>query len=236
MDGLAYSIATWAIALTCLHFGKYVSRQLPSALRTKTLRNQQSAKSSVDLAKSPPSSSLLPPLRRARAGNFTLDALCIVISLLFYVGALLLYFLGPVHWRSIVSFSLLLGPPGTILRFLLSKFNTKDPFIDRFPIGTFVANMLGTAVLSATYVGRRANGQTDMSITTCNALYAIDTGFCGCLSTVSTFAVESRSIRGNRWRWFYVFGSVILGQLIVLAIVGGVKWSSTGLGPTCASY
>jgi hypothetical protein len=79
--------------------------------------------------------------------------LSIVIGALFYVGALLLYFLGPHSWRHPVTFSLLLGPPGTMLRYALSKLNTGTRLEGKFPIGTFLANMLATAVLAAVYVG-----------------------------------------------------------------------------------
>jgi CrcB protein len=53
------------------------------------------------------------------------------------------------------------------------------------------------------------------------------------LSTVSTFAVETRTIDRKRWKMIYVLSSVVLGHLLVLAIVGGVKWSREGLGPFC---
>lgn len=66
----------------------------------------------------------------------------------------------------------------------------------------------------------------------CNALYAVQQGFCGCLTTVSTFVVEVRAIRGKRWKWMYVGSSVILGHLAVLVTLGAVGWSQ-GLGPMC---
>ncbi len=151
--------------------------------------------------------------------------------MLFYAGAIVLYFLGPTQWRYIVTFPLLLAPPGAMLRFALSRLNTRDPFLDRFPLGTFLANMLATTVLAGVYAAQRSNA-LNLSIVSCNALRAIEEGFCGCLSTVSTFAVESRTIRGTGWTWVYVLGSVVLGHIIVLAIVGGVSWS-VGLKATC---
>lgn len=203
MDGVAYSIITFAVALASLRFGEYVSTSLPKP-------------------------TIKPPSFRLS------DVVTIALALAFYAGALLLYFLGPVSWRGIATFPVLLAPPGAMLRFFLAKLNVKPRFLDRFPVGTFIANMLGTAILSATYVGSRANGQAaGISVLTCNALYALNEGFCGCLTTVSTFAVESRTVRKHRWRWLYVVGSVVLGQLVVLAIVGGTKWSR-GLGPTCS--
>ena len=167
----------------------------------------------------------------------TFHMLSIAFGILFYVGALLLYFLGPRSWRHPVTFALLLGPPGTMIRFTLAKLNTRPTFEGKFPMGTFLANMFATAILAAVYVGQRAPGKGGRTVsldgTTCNALYAIEEGFCGCLSTVSTFAVEMTSIRSSKWKWIYVGSSIIFGHLIVLAVVGGVSWSSAGLGPSC---
>ena len=148
-----------------------------------------------------------------------------------YLVTLLLYFLGPYSWRHKVLFSMLLSPPGAMARFALGRINVKPSFIDRFPLGTFIANMSATMIISGVYVGQR---QGNVGRTRCNALYAIQQGFCGCLSTVSTLAVESRAVRGTRWRWTYVGGSVILGHLFVLAIVGGELWGP-GLGTTVCS-
>jgi CrcB protein len=173
----------------------------------------------------------------ARLRSNYIDLLCALIGIVFYAGALLLYFLGPHAWRHSVTFALLLGPPGTMLRYALSKLNAKLRWQGRFPIGTFIANMLATAVLAGVYAGQRSPGKggrtSSLTVTGCNALYALQQGFCGCLSTVSTFVVEVKSIQRTRWKWIYAGGSVLLGHLLILAIVGGVSWSGAGLGQTC---
>ena len=83
--------------------------------------------------------------------------------------------------------------------------------------------MIASLVISGVFAAQR---QPDVasSFVTCNALYAIQEGFCGCLSTVSTFAVEARAIKGAWWKWFYVGGSVVLGHVFVLVVVGGTRW------------
>ncbi len=99
-------------------------------------------------------------------------------------------------------------------------------------MGTFLVNIIGTTIIAGVYSAQRSTALGLGVGRTCNVLYAIEQGFCGCLTTVSTFAVEAGSIRGARWKWAYVAGSVVLGQVIVLAVVGGTSWS-VGLQETC---
>lgn len=226
VDGLAYNVVTLAIALAALNFGGHCARKISASA------DQVSAISDTKKATSDSSDDSY-----ARRHLILFHTVSIILGTLFYVGAILLYLLGPRSWRHPVTFSLLLGPPGTMLRYALSKLNSKSRFEGKFPIGTFLANMLATAVLAAVYVGQRAPGKgsqsPNLTVTGCDALYALEGGFCGCLSTVSTFAVELTSIRRARWKWFYAGTSVVVGHLIVLAVVGGVSWSPAGLGPQC---
>lgn len=147
--------------------------------------------------------------------------------MLSYLIALLLYFYTPVTWRHRATFPILLSPPGAMLRFAFAKLNARRPFLDRFPIGTFLANMVASIILGGVYAQQHRVG----SGVTCNSLYAIQQGFCGCLSTVSTFAVEVRTVR-KWWKLVYVLGSVVLGHILVLSTLGGLNWSQ-GLGPVC---
>lgn len=127
-------------------------------------------------------------------------------------------------FRHRAVFPILLSSPGALLRFMLAKINANPRFIDRFPLGTFIASMAATAILEGTFAAQRQPGMAD-DPTRCNALYAIEQGFCGCVSAVSTFVVESRTVKELRWTWRYVLLSVVLGYIIVLAIVGGVQWA-----------
>lgn len=165
--------------------------------------------------------------RRKPSQSPWLDIMTIMSAFLSYLVALILYFYTPTTWRHRAIFPILLSPPGTILRFILARLNPKRPFLDRFPIGTFIANMVASVILGGVYAQQHRVG----SGVTCNALYAIQQGFCGCLSTVSTFAVEARAVRGW-WKLVYILGSVVLGHVLVLATLGGVGWSQD-LGPIC---
>lgn len=113
-----------------------------------------------------------------------------------------------------------------MIRYALSKLNTRAPWFQRFPIGTFVANIAATLLIGGAYAGQRRPAVAETgAVRTCDALSALHDGFCGCLSTVSTFVLEAKTIRRWYWAWTYVLGSVILGHVLILAVVGGTGWS-----------
>ncbi|KAL7419366.1 hypothetical protein Q5752_006204 [Cryptotrichosporon argae] len=227
VDGVAYSLSTFAIAYASLCFGEYLASVLPPLPRPPLSRRLDGAPKSS----SPASSSTSRTPRRLSDAPW-LDALSLASFVLAYLVALLVYFLAPRYYRHDAVFALLLSPPGAMLRFLLSQPNARPPFLDRFPLGTFAANMLATTLIAGAYAAQRRPAAHAAPLT-CDALYAIQQGFCGCLSTVSTFVVESRTVRGWRCKAVYVVGSVILGHVLVLAIVGGTDWGE-GFEPVCA--
>ena len=232
MDGFAYSFATWLIALGGLHVGAHFASLIPPlSIRHKPSHAIDQEKKYPPKQPSPSSTYSEAPHTPRWATTYdaiskptpVLDSIAIASAVLSYLAALLIYFLAPAHWRHPASESILFAPLGTIVRFALSKINTRPAFQDRFPLGTFIANMAATLLISACFaLQRRPEGRN--STVACNTLYAVQQGFCGCLSTVSTFVVESRAIKRKRDKWIYVGGSVILGHVFVLAIVGGIGW------------
>ncbi|KXS11262.1 hypothetical protein M427DRAFT_440442 [Gonapodya prolifera JEL478] len=132
-----------------------------------------------------------------------------------------------------VGLSMLIGPLGTLLRFHLSTLNPRRP---HFPVGTLLANFIGTAVLSAT-TASRLSGALAGSEWGCAVVGAVGDGFCGCLTTISTLCLElftisayapesSEATRKRAVGRAYVYGgvSVMGGMLIALAVLGGPWW------------
>ncbi|KAI5481203.1 hypothetical protein MNV49_005638 [Pseudohyphozyma bogoriensis] len=117
---------------------------------------------------------------------------------LFYIGAILLLILGPATYRSRATFAIVLGPPGTLLRFELSKrLNSRNK---TFPIGTFAANTIAVFFIALASMLQRRGATGALG---CAALQGLKDGFCGSLSTVSTFVVELRNLgRRESWRYF----------------------------------
>ncbi|OAA63725.1 chromosome condensation protein [Niveomyces insectorum RCEF 264] len=97
-------------------------------------------------------------------------------------------------WRGDVLFALVFAPLGCLLRFYTSlKLNAV--FVT-FPLGTFVVNILGTAVLGMAWDLQHAPASvTGGSRVGCQVLQGVMDGFCGCLTTVSTWMTELSGLR-----------------------------------------
>jgi fluoride ion exporter CrcB/FEX len=65
-------------------------------------------------------------------------------------------------------------------------------------------------------------------------LQGIEDGFCGALTTVSTWMVELDTLRRVR---AYVYGasSVAVGLSVMVVIMGSVRWSVGWEGVVCAT-
>lgn len=100
------------------------------------------------------------------------------------------------------------GSLGAYLRVRLAVYNST---YDTFPVGTFVANITGSWVLAIVAIISRLG--TDYHDKLNQAfLFGMEQGFCGCLTTVSTFMVELDSLR---WKnaVFYACTTIFLSQV-----------------------
>lgn len=131
------------------------------------------------------------------------------------------------HWRGDALFALVFAPVGCLLRFYTSlHLNGK---MSSFPLGTFAVNIFGTALEGMFYdlqhvpLGGRIG---------CQVLQGLMDGFCGCLTTVSTWVAE---LKGLRLRQAYTYGaaSVAAGVGLVVVIMGSLQWTRGFRSPLC---
>ncbi|TLS30415.1 hypothetical protein PpBr36_03633 [Pyricularia pennisetigena] len=171
---------------------------------------------------------LLPSLAGHARLRKTMDSLAIVVSWGCWIAACLIAGFAPSEvWRGQVLFALVFAPVGCLARFYLSlALNGK--LTPSFPVGTFTANILGTLVLAACWdVAHSGAG----GIIGCQVLQGIEDGFCGCLTTVSTWVAELVGLAAKRRRDAYVYGvaSVVAALAVAMAIMGGFRWSHGNL-------
>ncbi|KAF2838049.1 hypothetical protein M501DRAFT_1011710 [Patellaria atrata CBS 101060] len=123
-------------------------------------------------------------------------------------------------WRGKALFASVLAPPGCLLRFYLAlHLNALTP---SFPLGTFAANVFGTAVLGMSWdlqhsslAGSAVGGGRGG----CQVLQGVMEGFCGALTTVSTFVAELGALRRVQ-AYVYAGVSVGVGMAVVLVVMG----------------
>ena len=121
-------------------------------------------------------------------------------------------------------FSIVFSAFGTYTRWHLSPLNSA---FEQFKLGTFIVNVLGSWVLGSVAVSKRylaTLGISEQDIVH-HVLAGLGTGFCGCLTTVSTFAVEltTLSLRGT---YLYALSSILLAQVGLIVIRGPYEWAS----------
>lgn len=146
-----------------------------------------------------------------------------------WLGAIVLTIFGPYDaWRGKVLFSLVFAPVGCIMRFQLSV--RMNRLIAAFPLGTFTANVLGTAFLGMSYDLQHSSAAS--SVVGCQVLQGIEDGFCGALTTVSTWVLELDTLR---LRHAYLYGgcSILVALGCIAAIMGPLRWTEGFMPPVC---
>jgi fluoride ion exporter CrcB/FEX len=143
-----------------------------------------------------------------------------VFSITTYAATLITYFFLPSRHRREVTAALVFSFPGTLTRYLLST--TLNPRLKALPLGTFVANLSGTALIAAFHTLQSTPSPPSQN--GCDILQGLIDGYCGCLTTVSTFAAEIYDLRFRK-ACRYALVSWILGQLIILLIFGSSLWT-----------
>ncbi|KAF2743190.1 hypothetical protein M011DRAFT_411143, partial [Sporormia fimetaria CBS 119925] len=127
-------------------------------------------------------------------------------------------------WRGQAIFACVFAPVGCLLRFYTSlRLNAVAP---SFPLGTFLVNMLGTGIMGMAFdlqhvrIGVGIGGGR----VGCQVLQGVMDGFCGSLTTVSTWVLE---LSGLRLRHAYMYGlaSVAVGLGLMTAVLGSVRWT-----------
>ncbi|TVY71337.1 Fluoride export protein [Lachnellula suecica] len=155
-----------------------------------------------------------------------LDRLAVVLAWGCWLGAIFLAIWPPDRhdgppeiWRGRAVFALVFAPLGCLGRFYASLYlNGK---IASFPLGTFVVNIFGTAVIGMSYDLQHVPLG---GVVGCQVLQGIEDGFCGCLTTVSTWVSELSSLR-RRHAYRYGAASVIVALCFLIVIVGSMQWT-----------
>ncbi|TFY56363.1 hypothetical protein EVJ58_g7689, partial [Rhodofomes roseus] len=142
---------------------------------------------------------IAPHVPRPPSPNAAFRYFLTALSVCIYAATFPAYFRMPESFRHQATSALLYSFPGTLTRYLLSI--NLNPRFKLFP-------------------GTRG----PPSVRACNVLAGLANGYCGCLTTVSTFATEVDALE-NKKAWFYAILSVVCSQLLLLVILGPSYWA-----------
>lgn len=143
---------------------------------------------------------------------------------------------GQETWRGEAILALVFAPLGCLLRFYASTH--LNGRIVSFPLGTFVVNVFGTIILGMCYdlqhaplgtAGRLMIGGGQVG---CQVLQGVMDGFCGCLTTVSTWVLELKTLR-KRHAYIYGLASVGVSLAFLVVIMGSLRWTIGFSTPAC---
>ncbi|BCR90497.1 FluC/FEX family fluoride channel [Aspergillus chevalieri] len=138
---------------------------------------------------------------------------------------------GTETWRGAAIFAIVFAPLGCLLRLYLSLFlNAKLP---SFPLGTFAANILGTGILGMCYDLQHVGGISASVVVSCQVLQGVMDGFCGSLTTISTWVAELNGLSKRRHAYFYGTVSVGVGLGLLIVIMGSLLWTRGFDTPMC---
>lgn len=176
--------------------------------------------------------SLLPSLHTLFARK-AFNRLMVFVAFGSWLGAVILA-IFPRHefWRTQVLFSLIFAPLGCLLRFYISLY--LNPKIPVFPLGTFLVNMLGTGLFALFYdlqhIPSLVNTHSGIG---CELLQGGMDGFCGALTTISTWVAEINASRRISYAYVYGGASLAFGLALAVAINGSAQWTVGFQDPKC---
>lgn len=191
---LAVLILTVSLSLSALSFGKHIALLLSDRRWTASVSE--------------------------RFVTRILDPLTVFLALGCWIGAVMMAAFPPYdEWRGQALFAVILAPLGCLIRYYLAVYLNAG--VAGFPMGTFVANVSGTLMLGVMYDLQHASIG---GVIGCQMLQGVQDGFCGCLTTVSTWAAELKSLR-RRQAYVYGLCSVGVSWALLIIVMGSLKWS-----------
>lgn len=173
-----------------------------------------------------------PTLRKyVRFVDLLLAGLAIPLTVIFVVLAAVYDNYSRSDW----TLGPLFGIVGAFTRYYISTY--VNPLHVRFYLGTFTCNQIAILLLSFfTIIERGYNSSITApiakTVNTCRIITALGTGYCGSLSTVSTFINESYNLKLTN-AIFYNVISYAVSYILLVVTLGAFSWSRGLTEPMC---
>ncbi|KAK5172027.1 uncharacterized protein LTR77_003664 [Saxophila tyrrhenica] len=157
-----------------------------------------------------------------------LNKVVLVLGCGSWIGAVMMAIWPPQQaWRGQAVFAIVFAPVGCLLRFYLALL--LNPRANSFPLGTFAANVFGTCVLGMAWDLQHSRL---VGVVGCQVLQGIGDGFCGALTTVSTWVLELKALK--LWHsYVYAAASIGVSLAFMVVIMGSFRWTEGFQDPVC---
>ncbi|KAF7344609.1 hypothetical protein MSAN_01943100 [Mycena sanguinolenta] len=165
-----------------------------------------------------------PYFRAAPPPGRVFRAAAVVLAVCIYAATIPAYYLLPRDYRHQATAALLFSFPGTLTRHVLST--ALNSVVPSFPLGTYASNAFGTALLG-TFTVLQNTVDRPLSGATCTMLQGLADGYCGCLTTVSTFVAELATLETAGHKYRYTLVTWATGQIILVCIFGALFWGGS---------
>lgn len=103
---------------------------------------------------------------------------------------------------------------GAVCRYLLGKIPCQ--YAGDFPVNTFIANILGAVIIGIVFALTAKLGGSDS-----NTVLLLKTGFCGGLTTFSTFSLEGVNLLQEGHFCLFAAYAVLSVGLCLVAVIAG---------------
>lgn len=136
-----------------------------------------------------------------------------VLIILSIPALVLLVVLLHLGYYTYFIYSVIFAPIGSLTRYTLSIFLNTNP---KFPLGTWLANVLGSFI----YLGMIAVNEyvQKLSPLATHIIFSVIQGYCGCLTTISTFILELSTMKKRKYAYIYFFASVLPVQIVYIIL------------------
>lgn len=161
-----------------------------------------------------------------------LELVLALLGVLSYVSQIVLSAVLPVEnfWKVHYALPIVIGCCGTYLRFYLSRYNGSFG-INWFPSGTLMANIIACFLVAVLYIllyGVNSDGEWLITDTVSRmVVLSFSSGFCGSLSTQSSFVNELYNLAHPYQRYTY-FGITFITCFIPMLLIDGIYYWCRG--------
>ena len=235
MEFLSVTLVHLCMSMSALLFGRKLGSEVVvkyySVEHTETVNdgNDDESKEGHTIIRRKPSQGFRSLLI---AVDYTMTALGIPLAILLIVLAAYYNNYSRAKW----TLPSLFGYYGVYLRYMLGNYFNK--VIPNFPLGTFIANIFASLVdacLTLVTRGRKSHGSPLPVVNTaykCRIVYGLTEGFCGSLSTISSFINEGYNL--PFFSMLIYFGtSIAVAYILFVITLGSYAWTRGLVDPLC---